>query len=116
LLTPTVLLTQSIDWAPMRRFAIGGVLRYSNRSYLDNTNDARFVTPAWTTVDGSASYEVTRAIRVTVRVNNIFDARRVYPSGYSYQFITQPSSAIDGISYYYPQATRNAVVLVDFKL
>ena len=32
LLTPTVLFTQSADWAPMRRLAIGGVLRYSNRS------------------------------------------------------------------------------------
>ena len=35
------------------------------------------------------------------------------PSGYSYLFITQQKT-VDGISYYYPQATRNAVVMVEF--
>ena len=116
LLTPRVMVTQSADWLPMRRLALGAVARYVGRSYLDNTNNDRFVTPSFTTVDTSASYDVTRALRVTLRVNNVFNAKRVYPSGYSYLFIAQPSNTVDGISYYYPQATRNAVVMLDFRL
>ena len=116
LLTPRVMFSQSVDWMPVRRVALGAVARYTGRSYLDNTNDSRFVTPSFTTVDTSASFDMTRQVRITVRVNNLFNARRVYPSGYSYLFITQPSNAIDGIRYFYPQATRNAVVLLDVRL
>jgi len=116
LLTPNVIVSQSIDWTPARRVALGAVARFVARSYLDNTNDARFVTPSFTTVDTSASYDVTPAIRLSLRVNNVFNRERVYPSGYSYLFITRPSNAIDGISYFYPQANRHAIMTLDFHL
>ena len=116
LLTPTFMFTQSVDWTPVRRLGLGAVARYVGRSYLDNTDDSRFVAPSFTTVDASASYALTRLMRISLRVNNAFNRQRVYPSGYSYQFITQPSNAIDGIAYYYPQATRNAIVMLDFHL
>jgi hypothetical protein len=49
-----------------------------------------------------------------LQVNNLLNNKRVFPSGYSYLFLT-PQRTIEGVSYYYPQATRNAVVMVDFK-
>jgi iron complex outermembrane receptor protein len=116
LLTPNVIVSQSIDWSPVRPVALGGIARYVGRSYLDNTNDGRFVTPSFVAVDANASYDVARWLRLTVRVNNLFNHDRVYPSGYSYLFITRPSNTIDGTAYYYPQATRNAVVTLDFRL
>ena len=56
----------------------------------------------------------TRDGRCRLQVNNLTNNKRVFPSGYSYLFIT-PAKTIEGISYYYPQATRNAVVMVDFR-
>jgi hypothetical protein len=51
-------------------------------------------------------------MRVSLQVNNLLNADRVYPSGYSYRYFS--GGVATGDAYYYPQATRNAVVLVDF--
>lgn len=112
LLTPAVLLTQSVDYAPNSRFTTNATARYAGRSYLDNTNDAAFDAPAFFLIDARASYAVTSWARVTLQVNNLLDADRVYPSGYSYRFFSDGVNS--GTAYYYPQAGRNAVVLMDF--
>jgi iron complex outermembrane receptor protein len=112
LLTPSVLVTQSVDYAPTARLSTSATARYVGRSYLDNTNDAAFDAPAFFVVDGSVSYAVTSWARVTLQVNNLLGADRVYPSGYSYRFFD--GDVPSGTAYYYPQATRNAVVLLDF--
>jgi hypothetical protein len=39
--------------------------------------------------------------------------RRIFPSGYSYLYIA--GNEIQATPYYYPQATRNAMVMVDFR-
>lgn len=112
LLTPSVLITQSIDYSPSTRFSTNATARYVGRSYLDNTNDAAFDAPAFFLVDANVSYAITSWARLTVQVNNLLDADRVYPSGYSYRFFSGEEKT--GTAYYYPQATRNAVVLMDF--
>jgi hypothetical protein len=50
---------------------------------------------------------------VRVQVNNALNNRRVFPGGYSYNFIA--GGVVAGTAYYYPQATRNAVVMVDYR-
>jgi iron complex outermembrane recepter protein len=112
LLTPAVLITESIDYVPNARLATNVTARYVGRSYLDNTNDAAFDAPAFTLVDARVSYGVTSWARVTLQVNNLLGADRVYPSGYSYRFFSDEVNS--GTAYYYPQAGRNAVVLMDF--
>lgn len=112
LLTPSTIVSQSIDYAPNARFDLGLTGRYIGRSYLDNTNDEAFVTPAFFLADANVSYAFTPQVRVTLQVNNLFDADRVYPSGYSYRYFSGDVST--GDAYYYPQATRHAVVLMDF--
>ena len=89
--------------------------RYVGRSYLDNTNNDTFVTPSFLVVDANASFNAWRSARVTLQINNVLNRRRVFPSGYSYLFFT-PSGSIDGIAYFYPQATRNAVVTLHVNL
>jgi hypothetical protein len=59
------------------------------------------------------SYAVTSWARLSVRVNNLLDNDRVYPNGYSYLYYS--GDALSGTAYYYPQATRNAVVLMDVR-
>ena len=112
LLTPSVIISQSADYAPNARMGIGLVGRYVGRSYLDNTNEDAFATPSFFLADANVSYAFTPQVRVSLQVNNLFNADRIYPSGYSYRYFA--GDVPSGDAYYYPQATRNAVVLVDF--
>ena len=114
LLTPSVILSQSADYTPTTRLGLGLTARYVGRSYLDNTNDANLDAPSFFLADANISYAVTPQVRVTLQVNNLLNADRVYPSGYTYRYYS--GDVATGDAYYYPQATRNAVVLVDFDL
>jgi iron complex outermembrane recepter protein len=112
LLTPSVILNQGIDYTPNGRFSAGATGRWVGRAYLDNTNNDAFDTPSFFLLDAKASYAVTPWARVSVQVNNLLNAKRIYPSGYSYQYYS--GDELTGEAYYYPQATRNATVLLDF--
>jgi iron complex outermembrane receptor protein len=112
LLTPDVIVNQSIEYSPLQRLSLGAIGRYVGRSYLDNTNDRNFEAPSFFTADANVSFAVTSAARVSLQINNVFDNDRVYPSGYSYQY--DFDGVPTGTAYYYPQATRNAVLLVDY--
>lgn len=112
LLTPSVILSQSVDYTRDARLGAGMTARYVGRSYLDNTNDDDFDAPAHFVVDANVSYAVAPWARVTLQVNNLLDADRLYPSGYSYLY--DAGDVQTGTAYYYPQAGRNAVVLMDF--
>ena len=113
LLTPSVIVSQSVDY---RRdaFTIGAIGRWVGESYLDNTNQPDLVTPSFFTVDANVAYELNETVRVSLQVNNLLNNDRIYPSGYSYLYLDNGVPA--GIPYYYPQATRNAVVLLDVDL
>jgi iron complex outermembrane receptor protein len=72
--------------------------RYQGESFLANTGDRRFVLPAATNVDGSATAHFGRYALV-VRGNNLTNSKK-YGSGY----------ASDGVSYYYVLPPRNVFV------
>ena len=112
-LTPRVIVNQSVDWTPASRLTLGATGRYVAKSQLDNTNDPTLVTPSFATLDTNAAWDLGRGTRVRLQVNNVTNNKRVFPSGYSYNYIAD--GALLGTKYYYPQATRNAVVMVDFK-
>lgn len=112
-LTPSVIVNQSVDWSPASRLTFGATGRYVGKSYLDNTNDGSLTTPSFATLDVSSSYDLGAGTRLRLQVNNVFDNKRVFPSGYSYNYIA--GGVVSGTAYYYPQATRNAVVMVDFR-
>lgn len=112
LLTPETLISQAVEWSPMSRLSLGAVGRYAGRAYLDNTNDESLVTPSYFIADARAAYRFSDWGRVTLQVNNLFDRERVFPNGYSYLSMNADRS-ISGTAYYYPQATRNAVLLLE---
>jgi len=115
LLTPEIILNDAIEFTPSSRLALSAVGRYAGESHLDNTNNEAFTTPSFFVVDANASFNVSRSTRVMVQMNNLFNRKHVFPSGYSYQFFT-PAGTTEGISYFYPQATRNAVVTLHVSL
>ncbi|MEO8382788.1 MAG: TonB-dependent receptor [Acidobacteriota bacterium] len=111
LLTPSVIVNQGIDYTPNARLSVGAVGRWIGRSYLDNTNVLE--APSYFTADANVSYAVTSWARVSVQVNNALGNDRIRPNGYSYLYFADEK--LTGDAYYYPQATRNALVLLDLK-
>ena len=95
LLTPRVQLGHDVAVRLRPWLTLGANGRYTGRSYLANTDDARFIAPAFTISDLSVTLgSGTR--RVLVQLNNAFDVR-AFPGGYT-----------DGArSYYYVLAGRH---------
>ena len=69
-------------------------------------------TPSYFLLDAKVAYAITSRMRVSVQVNNVLNEERIWPSGYSYLYFLGGEKT--GTAYYYPQATRNVVVLLDF--
>lgn len=116
LLTPEVLASQAVEYTPSSRLSFGAVGRYAGKGYLDNTNDGALVTPSYFLVDARASVRVTSWARLSLQVNNLFDRERVFANGYSYNYMLEDASGSRGITgtpYYYPQATRNAIIMLE---
>ncbi|MEA2327725.1 MAG: iron complex outerrane recepter protein [Thermoanaerobaculia bacterium] len=113
-LTPSLIVNQTIELSPSSKTTFGLTARHVGRSYLDNTNNHSFVAPAFTTFEMTGAFAIRHDMSIRVQINNLLNNKRIFPSGYSYLFLT-PQRTIEGISYYYPQATRNAAVMVDFR-
>lgn len=98
LLTPAFVSNQSVEFAAGRSLTLMLSGRYLSRSFLANTSDSRFVTPAAYAMDAGASWRVGD-LTLLAQLRNLTDAR-VYTGGYT-----------DGTtSYYYVLARRNAIV------
>lgn len=111
-LTPSIIVNQSLDYTPSPRWTLTATGRYVGESNLDNTGSDAFTAPAFFALETAASYKVSRNARIRLQVNNVLNNRRIYPSGYSYQFM-DTAGTIDGVRYYYPQAARHAVLTLD---
>lgn len=98
LLTPAVVSNQSAELSLGRAFTVTLNGRYLSRSFLANTSDRRFVTPAAYAMDAGIAWRMGEVTLLT-QVRNVTNAR-MYTGGYT-----------DGTtSYYYVLARRNAIV------
>lgn len=121
LLTPSLIVNQSVEYTPTPELSVGLIGRYVSRAFLDNTNNEAFATPSFTTFDANLSWSLGRWLttgepRLSLQINNLFDNDRVYPSGYSYLYMNEGMAEPRGTAYYFPQATRHFVVMLDFRL
>lgn len=117
LLTPSIIVSQGVEYTPSSTWSAGLVVRYVGEAYLDNTNDLE--TPAFFTADANASVALGRYLRLSMQANNLLNNDEIFPSGYSYPFMNRDAmgvESIDGIPYYFPMATRNFVVMLDLRL
>ena len=123
LLTPDVVVNPAIEWqaTDALNFAVQG--RYSSRSWLDNTNAPGFETPSFWNTDLAVGLELKQWIaigepRLRLQVNNLFDNKRIWPSGYSYLYFQQEEGGgqtLVGTPSFYPQATRTFFLSLEFK-
>jgi iron complex outermembrane receptor protein len=93
LLTPNVLINHAVDWQLTRGLTVSMSGRYVGRSFLANTGDAAFTTPAAHLLDAGLAWQRGRH-ELALRVMNLGSAR-FYASGYTdgtspYYFVTAP--------------------------
>lgn len=118
LLTPEVIVNQGIELDLARGIRTALQARYVGESQLDNTGSRDRVAPAYTTLDfdGSIPFATTAAGTAKLRfvVNNLFDEKPL-PSGYAYAFLVRDGvDREEGISYFYPAAGRNFLLMLEF--
>jgi hypothetical protein len=54
--------------------------------------------------------------KIRVQATNLLDKQRIWPSGYSYLYFQRGpdgQNAFEGISFYYPLATRSVYLTLD---
>jgi outer membrane receptor protein involved in Fe transport len=121
LLTPRAIARLGADYTPTSWLLVGAAGRYVSKAYLDNTNTLQLETPDFFELDLTLSLGLERWIslgrpRLRLQVDNVLDSRGIWPSGYSYLFLTREASgseAAQGIPYYYPMATRSVLAFLD---
>jgi iron complex outermembrane receptor protein len=121
LLTPSVLLNLGVEYAH-RDTSVMLMGRSVSHAQLDNTGLEAFQTPSYANIDLLASQGLGRwwprsEPRLRLFINNLLNSTDQYPSGYSYQFINRDGAGrdtLDGIPFYYPLATFNATVTLEF--
>lgn len=122
-LTPSLVLNQGVEYSPSSLWTAGAVGRWVGSSYLDNTNNRSFRTPSFFTLEANFSMSLSRWLpgnpTLGVQVNNILNNERIYGSGYDYTYFTRGETGqdtLEGTSYFFPQATRHAIVTLGFRL
>ena len=123
LLSPETIVNFGVEWS-QRLDNVALLGRYVSEAHLDNTGIDGFQLPSYTNLDLRASLDLSRwwssgQPTLVLFVNNLFDNEDQYPSGYSYQFLTRDGSGqtmLDGIPFYYPLATRNAMLTLRIEL
>ena len=123
LLSPETVLNLGAEWSP-GAWSLSAIGRYVSEAHLDNTGLEAFRLPSFTSLDLRASVDLSGwweagRPRLTLFVNNALDSTDQFGSGYSYQFLLEDSAgarSLDGIRYFYPLATRNAIVSLEIDL
>ncbi len=122
LLSPETVLNLGAEWSRSEARAQLQV-RHVGAAHLDNTG-LDFRLPSFANVDLRASLDLARwwaaaEPRVTLYVSNLLDDDGQFASGYSYQFINLDAAGRDslsGIPFFYPVATRRAVLALELSL
>jgi iron complex outermembrane receptor protein len=124
LLTPAVLVNVGAEYSPAAWFTVGAAGRYVGAAHLDNTDSDEFKAPGFFGLDADLSVSLASLLpftagaapRLRVQATNLLDNRRMFPSGYSYQyFVADGAGAMQaaGTRYYYPLATRSVFVMLE---
>jgi len=121
-LSPETLLGARVEWLPRPALLLALSGRWVDSAQLDNLGEAALATPSFAWFDLAARVELGRWLAagspaLTLRVNNLFDERRAWPSGYSYPYLVRGGGGerVEGVPYYYPLAPRHLVAALELR-
>jgi iron complex outermembrane receptor protein len=104
LLTPQIIINQGITYSINKKIKFDVNGRYMSKSYLDNSNNKNYMTPASLIINSSLCINFYKEHSINFMVNNITDTK-YYTSGYVQNM--QP--------YYFAMATRNYFVTLKLR-
>ncbi len=104
LLAPTAVINQSVRYEISSHVEIEANARYSDRSFLTNTNDRDFMVAASLITNLSVKLKFMENYSLTLMANNIFD-QKYYTAGY----------VANNEANYFAMATRNYYVTLNIK-
>ena len=112
-LSPNVITTHAIEYAPNSQFRAALIGKYVGEQYLSNTDTEASKLESYFVGDFNLNYElplnrIFKSIVFSGMINNIFDLEYV-DRGYTY-LDTWSGSTVSEVQGYYPQATRNFLV------
>lgn len=120
-LSPERIVGASLEWRPLDPLVVELSGRWVGRSQLDNTGDRRLSADPYAWSDLAVRLDLAPWVslgrpKLRLQVGNLFDAERVWPSGYSYPYLVDDGAGalrLDGVPYYYPMARRHAVLALE---
>ncbi len=104
LLAPAAVINQSVRYEVSSHVEVEANVRYSDRSYLTNTNDNNFTVAPSLITNLSLKTRIMQNHSLTLMANNIFD-QKYYTAGY----------VANNESNYFAMATRNYYVTLNLK-
>ncbi len=104
LLAPAAVVNQSVKYLVGSRVELAANVRYSDRSYLTNTNDANFMVAASLIANASVKIKLAKSHSLTLMANNLFD-QKYYTAGY----------VANNELNYFSMATRNYYITLNLK-
>ena len=112
-LSPNLITTHAIEYAPNSQFRAALIGKYVGEQYLSNTDTEASKLDGYFVGDFNLNYElklnkVFKAIVFSGMINNLFNAEYV-DRGYTY-LDTWSGTTASEVQGYYPQATRNFLV------
>lgn len=122
-LSPETILGASAAWRAGAGLRLELSGRYVDAAQLDNLGTSELVAPSYAWFDLALGWQLARWLpagdpRFTLRVENLFDEERAWPSGYSYPFLVADGAGgarLDGIPYFYPLAPRHVVARLELR-
>ncbi len=121
-LSPETILGAHVDWLPRPALELALSGRWVDGAQLDNLGEPALATPSFAWFDLAARVELGRWIApgspaLTLRVNNLLDERRAWPSGYSYPYLVRGAGGdrLEGTPYFYPLAPRHVVAALELR-
>jgi iron complex outermembrane receptor protein len=114
--SPSVVAASSISFIPFRNAEMTLLSKYVSKQYLDNTaSDARSIDP-YLVNDLRLTYRwqpaFLREIDFSFLINNILD-EEYESNGYTWGYLAGPVEYRE--NYYYPQAGRNFMAMINIK-
>ncbi|NBX11335.1 MAG: TonB-dependent receptor, partial [Chitinophagaceae bacterium] len=101
---------------PFKNFETNFSSRYVSSQFLDNTGNSARMLKAFLVNDLRASYSWSfkriKEVLLIGQINNLFN-KKYEPNGYTFSYIYGGSLVTE--NYYFPMATRNFMLTLNFK-
>jgi iron complex outermembrane receptor protein len=115
--SPNAIATLGLNYQPLKGLEIGLLSKYVGQQYLDNTSNISRKLDAYYITNLNVNYTFSKfgfkEISLGLLVNNLFD-HEYENNGYTWGYIYGGQRITE--NYYYPQAGRNLLVRLTFKI